>query len=128
MRKNHFDKAEINAFVQLKTSSSITFVLYPFHSHFDGLIELIVLTNMKLLLDLTNKISSNNFAEILIFHELDSTKFTILIISSESAGIKVPVTHKSDEVVISEMEIDGLYFSETPTKPKYKIKVIPQLQ
>lgn len=108
-------KADIKAFPEFNSSHVIQFVLFRFHSHFDGLIGLNDLRKMNFNIDLQNNELYNLTTRIPIHFNIKRNEFNISVNAMEISATKIPVSEYAGDIIIPEMRINGLHFPETLT-------------
>nr|CAI5842445.1 unnamed protein product [Callosobruchus analis] len=109
-------KADIPSFPEFQCHDDITFILFDFHSFFDGILGLKQLLKLGLNIDLQNKFLISKCLKIPIhFCEPDIEPYQITVHAHEVAALSIPVSLDNGDVIIPESEINGLYLPETLT-------------
>jgi hypothetical protein len=112
-------KAKTQAFPELNNDKIIEFLLFDFHEYFDGILGLKDLREMKLSINLVDKILTNGIMKIPFYYrQPDETSHTVSVNSHEILKTKLPVNCNNGDVIILEQTINDLYIPETLTTAK----------
>jgi hypothetical protein len=112
-------KAKTQAFPELNNDKIIEFLLFDFHEYFDGILGLKDLREMKLSINLVDKILTNGIMKIPFYYrQPDETSHTVSLNSHEILKTKLPVNCNNGDVIILEQTINDLYIPETLTTAK----------
>nr|CAI5851446.1 unnamed protein product [Callosobruchus analis] len=108
--------AMLKQYEEFQCHDDITFILFDFHSFFDGILGLKQLLKLGLNIDLQNKFLISKCLKIPIdFREPDIEPYQITIHAHEVAALSIPMSLDNGDVIIPESEINGLYLPETLT-------------
>jgi hypothetical protein len=93
-------------------------LLFDFHEYFDGILGLKDLREMKLSINLVDKILTNGIMIPFYYRQPDETSHTVSVNSHEILKTKLPVSCNNGDVIILEQTINDLYIPETLTTAK----------
>jgi hypothetical protein len=112
-------KAKTQAFPELNNDKIIEYLLFDFHEYFDGILGLKDLIEMKLSINLVDKILTNGIMKIPFYYrQPDETSHTVSVNSHEILKTKLAVNCNNGDVIILEQTINDLYIPETLTTAK----------
>lgn len=114
-KKQTEHKAKIPAFKEFNSNINLNFIVFKFHNHFDGLLGLNELRNLKFTVDLVKNELKNENTKIPILYKINREHYTISVDAYEIVAMQVPVDHSNGEVIVPEMKYGELDFRETLT-------------